>query len=184
MQYKLITPPTMQPISLSEAKLQLTVSSEEEENRISALVKSATSWVEAYLRRQLISATYDLILDEFPKVIYIEKSPITVITSIKYYDGSNVLQTLSASYYNADIDSEPARIQEAYGYTWPDTYDRFGAVQIRFTAGYANAASVPDTIKDGIYLLLTHLFDNRGDEARRIPRVIMDVLEPFRLYQF
>jgi len=184
MQYKVVTPPSTYPISLSEAKLHLRVSSTEEENRITALIKSATDWVEAYLRRQLITSTWDLFLDDFSDVIYIEKSPVTTLSTIKYYDGSNVLQTLSSSYYNADLDSEPSRVQEAYGYTWPTVYDRFNAVQIRFIAGYANAASVPDTIKDGIYLLITHLFDNRGDEARRVPRVIYDVLEPYRLYKF
>ena len=184
MQYKLVTKATTYPLSLSEAKLHLRVTSTEEDQRISALVKSATDLVESYTRRQLITATWDLFLDEFPGMIYLEKSPIASVTHIKYYNSANVLTTLDSTYYNADVNSEPGRIQEAYGMTWPSEYDRFGAVQIRFVAGYGNPADVPDLIKDGIYLTLTHLFENRGDEARRLPFVIQDVLQPYRVFQF
>lgn len=124
-------------------------------------------------------------MDEFPDVIYLEKSPITSVSYIKYYNSSNTLTTMDSSDYVVDTYSEPGRIEIAYGQSWPDTYTRPSAVNIRFIAGYgATSAYVPDTIKDGIYLTLTHLFENRGDEGRRMPLVIKDVLEPYRVFQF
>jgi uncharacterized phiE125 gp8 family phage protein len=184
MQYRIATAPTTYPISLAEAKLHLRVTTSEEENRITALIKSATDQVESYLRRQLITATWDLYLDEFPDVIYLEKSPIASVSYVKYYNSSNTLTTLSTDDYVADTYTEPGRVMIAYGKDWPDTYDRPSAVNVRFIAGYGAAATVPDTIKDGIYMTLTHLFENRGDEGRRMPYVIKDVLEPYRVFQF
>ena len=123
-------------------------------------------------------------MDVFPDVIYLEKSPIVSVTHMKYYNSANVLTELSTSNYNADVNSEPGRIICAYGQSWPDVYRRPSAIQIRFVAGYGNPADVPDAIKDGIYLTLTHLFENRGDEARRIPYIVQDVLQPYRVFRF
>lgn len=184
MQYRIATAPTTYPVSLEEAKLHLRVTTSEEEYRITALIKSATDQVESYLRRQLITATWDLYIDDFPDVIYLEKSPVASVTYVKYYNSSDELTTLSTDDYVVDTYTEPGRITIACGKSWPSTYNRPSAVNVRFISGYGAASDVPDTIKDGIYLTLTHLFENRGDEGRRMPYVIKDILEPYRLFMF
>ena len=113
-----------------------------------------------------------------------EKSPVASVTYVKYYNSSDELTTLSTDDYVVDTYTEPGRITIACGKSWPSTYNRPSAVNVRFISGYGTASDVPDTIKDGIYLTLTHLFENRGDEGRRMPYVIKDILEPYRLFMF
>ena len=76
--------------------------------------------------------------------------------------------------WEIDIYSEPARLSETYGYSWPSTYDRLNAIEITFLAGYgATAATVPETIKQAILLLLAHYYENR--EATTDGRAITSV---------
>lgn len=139
--------------------------------------------MEQYTNRQLMPATWYLYLDTLPTEILLQWCPVTAVSSVKYYDSDNALQTLGTSYYDTDINSEPARITESYGYTFPATRDKTNAVTIEFTAGYADADSVPGPIKTAILLMVAHNYENRGDEGhRKYPRAVYDLLDMYRLH--
>lgn len=181
--YKLKTAAASQPISQAEAKLHLKVSVTTDNDLIDDLIASATAWVEEYLDRQLMSATWYLYLDELYTKIDLNKCPITAITSIKYYDSDNAEQTLADTYYDEDLASEPSRIWRSYGETYPTTYERPNAVTIEFTAGYATAALIPKPIKNAMLLHIAHNYENRGDEGhRKYPKAITDLLDMYRLW--
>jgi len=137
-----------------------------------------------------MKAAHTLYLDSFPVLISLNIAPIQSLTSIKYYDTDNSLQTLSTDNYDADVITEPGRIQVAYGYTWPSTYDRHNAVQVLFATGYSTSdteatqqAAVPNIIKEAMLLHIGHNYDNRGDEGHRVyPRAIYDLLDKVRLF--
>ena len=163
--YKLITASASEPITLEEAKNHIKVEDKitEDDTLIERLITGVRRSVEIELRRQLMPATWELYLDEFEDEILLEKSPITSITHIKYYDSDGNLQTLDSSYYQLDAMSEPARLVEAYGYSYPTTRDMLNAVIIRFVAGYTDAASVPEDIKLAMLLCISYFYDNRGE---------------------
>ena len=179
--FKLVTPPAEEPISLVEAKLQLRVSGDDEDDFISSLISAAREHAEEYMNRSLITQTWDYYLDAFQNQITIQKNPIASITSIKYFDSDNSEQTLDSSYYNTDLVSEPARIILAYGKDWPSVYYRPNAVVIRMITGYGVAASVLSQIKQGMYLYITYLYEHRGDESIRPPRAIYDLWNNLRV---
>jgi hypothetical protein len=52
-----------------------------------------------------------------------------------------------------------------YGDTWPDTRAQINAVAVRYVAGYANAAAVPDSIKAWIKLQVSAMYENREAEG-------------------
>jgi len=133
-----------------------------EDDTITDLITTAREWCEGEQGRAYITQTWDLYLDEFfDDVLKVPLPPLQSAT-ITYYDSANAIQTLSTSYYVVDIASEPGRICRAYGYTWPTTYDRPGAVIVRFVAGYgATAATVPRRVKQAMRLLIGHWFLNR-----------------------
>ena len=151
---------------------------------------AARQWVENYLHRQIITATWKLYLDEFPgdDVIQIhDKLPVATIATIKYYDTDNVLQTATASTYDTDLASEnrPPRIRPAYGQYWPSTYNRYNAVEITFTAGYGTTReSVPLGIRHAILILAADWWTNREDVvigtiSSRIETGVEMCLQPF-----
>ncbi len=181
--YKLKTAASTYPLSLTEVKNHLKVSVSTDDDLITALRDSAILWVEEYLDRQLMSATWYLYLDHLYRLIDVKKNPVTAVTSILYYDSDNSEQTLDTDLYDVDIISEPSRICRAYSQVYPITYDRPNAVTVEFTAGYTNAALVPEPIKSAILLMIGHNYENRGDEGhRRYPKAITDLLDMYRIW--
>lgn len=168
---KVITAPTTEPISTTEAKLYLKVDDSTDDTLIASLIKAVRQACEKYTGRQLITATLEANLDEFPDksedyTFELYGCPVSKINSIKYYDSSDVLQTLSTSVYLADYVSEPSRVSLAIGQSWPDVSGRINAVVINYECGYGSASSVPDAIKAGLYLHLGHLYENRQDVTK------------------
>lgn len=94
--------------------------------------------------------------------IWVPRCPVQTIDSIKYWDSNNVQQTLDPSSYIADLISEPSRVMPAPGTSWPSTFNRPNAVEVRFTAGYgADGTTVPAGIKHWIILTTNTLYENR-----------------------
>lgn len=165
MRTTLSVAPTVEPITLPEAKEHLRVLTSDDDSYISSLIKPTRKKVEYDLRRALITQTWIMYLDDFPvggNLIRIPYPPLQEISSIKYYDTANVQQTWSSDEYEEDIYSEPARVGLVSGYPWPSTYDRLNAIEITFVAGYGDAATdVPGTIIQAMKFLLAHYYENR-----------------------
>jgi len=169
MAEKLITAPAVEPVTLTEAKAQCIVETTAYDDLITSKIKSAREWVEDYTGRALVAQTWRTKLDRFPdKFIYLNHPPLQSVTSITYIDTSGASQTLAAAAYIVDVTSEPGRIAEAYGYTWPDTQERIGAVTIESVHGYDGTDDspydldgIPQSIKDAILVLVTELYQTR-----------------------
>ena len=162
---KIATAAADTPVTLTEAKAHLRYDLTTEDTLITTLIKVATEYAEKRLSRALITQTWDLYLEDFPAedTIILPFPPLQTISHVKYYDKNNILQTWASSNYDVDSIREPGRIvQSATGAGYPNTYDRPNAVNIRFVAGYGAASTnVPETIRAGIKLLISHLFENR-----------------------
>lgn len=171
MRFQLSAAPTLEPVTEAEliSHSQLGELPDDQLMAARAMIVAARQWVENRLSRQLVTATWIAHLDTFHEVIEIRnKLPIKTISSIKYYDSTDVQQTLSSSLYQADLISEncPPRIESISGQSWPLTYDRMNAVAITFTAGYgATAESVPLGIRHAILMLAGTWFEHRENEV-------------------
>jgi uncharacterized phiE125 gp8 family phage protein len=164
----LITTPASEPLSLSEVKLSLKVDNSADDTLISSIITAARRYCEFYTRRQFVTATWEIYLNEFPDISEIEipKPPLQSVGFVKYYDTAStpVLQTWTASgNYEVDIKATPGRLLLIDGICWPDTNHQANAVTIRFDAGYGVAAAVPDDIKTAMRLLMGHWYENRED---------------------
>ena len=166
MTTRLITEPTSEPVTLAEAKLHLRVDTIDDDARITELITSARQQAELILKRSLLPQTWEKTLDAFPSSdIELLYPSVIAIESIKYQDLNNNQITLSAANYYLDKDSEPAWAILAYGYTWPATLGVANAVRVRYSAGYANTAAVPASIKQWIKLAVEKLYDTCKDDV-------------------
>lgn len=156
--------PTVEPITLADAKLHLRVTQDEQDAHIAASIAAAREQFEQDTGRALLSQTWTLTMDTFPgsaSPIRLLRSPLIAVTSIVYKDTAGSSTTLASSDYVVSK-SEPGRITPAYGETWPSTYDEADAVTVTFTAGYGTtAASVPELCKSAIKLLVGEMYERR-----------------------
>lgn len=159
LNYSLVSPPAVEPISLSLAKKQLRVDSPDDDYLISTYVSVARDFCERYCNRAFYPQSWQLALDSFPYGDYRSTIPIDQrspwnysaywndlairlpkpmclgVTSLTYLDASGVLQTLNPNLYDVDITSRPARIVPAMGQTWPLTQFYLpGSIQVLYQA--------------------------------------------------
>lgn len=199
MALELVTAPTVEPLSLVEAKAHLRVSHDHEDALIELLIKAATAHVDGkdgFLGRALVQQTWDLVIDEFPaNEVRIPLPPLQEVLFIEYDDGDGIIQTLATDQYTVDVVSEPGWIVPGSS-GWPTTFDGINAVRIRFVAGYESTAdsppdlagNVPAAIKAALLLTIGHLYANRetvlagaGVSAIQLPWGIDHLLRPYRV---
>ena len=184
---KVTTEPTVEPITIAEAKVHLRVDHTDEDSLITILIQAARETVEQRTGRSLITQSRTIKLDRFPYLncIYIPYSPLISITSIKYYDTTDTEQTLSNTLYWVDSNSGIPRV--IIKDTWPGIYDRPNAVEIIYSAGYgASGSNVPKPLKQAMYLILGHLYENReqvGDIRHELPFGAEVLMSPYVLEQ-
>jgi len=183
------TAPTSTVISLSEAKAFLRIDSDYDDDNtyITSLINVATSVVEEFTRRRLMTQTYNLFYDEFPPYIDLQVGDVASVTHIKYYDADNTLQTLAASNYDVDTKVRPGRIYESETGDFPNTYERPNAVEVEFIVG-ATASDVPAPIVQAIYIIVGRYYENRqdvvmGTQVNELPLMVDHLLTPYRLLE-
>ena len=181
--------PAAEPISREEAAehLRENTTSAATLSYIDRLIVMAREQVEAFIQRQLINATWQLRLDRWPSPnrLLLPMSPVSSVTTFKYYNTSGTLTTLATTEYVLDEDAEPARIMEAFEKTWPVLRNRPGAVEITYVAGYGAAgSSVPASIRQAMFLLIGTMYENRetlviGAPAHELPLTVERLLNPY-----
>jgi len=162
MSTNLVTAPTIEPLTLTEAKNHLRVDITDDDTYITNLIVAARLAAENYTGRAFITQTWDLFIDKFPTsgaFIEIPKPPLQSVTTVKYTDADGNQQTLASSVYTVDTNKEMGTVTLAYNQSWPTIRAVPNAVEIRFIAGYgATASTVPEGIKHAMRMLIGHLY--------------------------
>ncbi len=175
-------------VTLADVKLNCQIEiTADDTGVLDNMIKRATAWIEEYTNRQFKDAERDVFLDRWPVVIELPRSPASVVSTVKYTDSNGDVQTLAASKYQTDFNSEPARIAPAFGEVWPSLRGGdFNAVEVRYTAGYgANDTDVPQGLRDACYLLIKNWYDNPGATTGRrpwkVPFGVHALINPYRI---
>lgn len=147
-----------------------------EQSMLEAMITASRQWCEEYLRRSIGVQALELLLDGFP--VYGKRSislrpPFISLTSLKYLDTSNTLQTLVL---NTDFviseDTDPAEIRPIS--VFPQTLSTANSVQINYIAGYQNGDDspliseiLPKTIRQAMLMLIADMYENREANVER-----------------
>ena len=167
MAQRLITPPAVEPVTLSAAKNHLRVDHTDDDALISAMISGARQFAEKRTALAFITQTWELVIDEFPvNEIMIPLPPLQSVI-IKYDNPSGIETTLPANTYTVDNVSEPGWVVPDG--SWPTVFDGINAVRIQFVAGYNPgtgsppdlAENVPASLKSAILLHVGSLYAQR-----------------------
>ena len=172
---RLITAPTVEPLTLAEVKAHLRVDHTDEDSLIAIYLAAARANVdgpEGFLGRALVTQVWELVLDAFPEnEIKIPLPPLQSVDAIRYDDTAGNEQIVPTNNYFVDTVSEPGWVVGMKGSTWPTPMDAVNTVRIRFTAGYAPTndsppdlrANIPFDIKAAILLHVGSMYENREE---------------------
>lgn len=197
-----------------KAFLEVDAGDTAQDSTISMLALAARQWAEAFTRRRFITQQIGLYMDFFPGYIggriagqlisqsYLAGSnpvliglryalllpypPVQSINSFGYLDpSSGSLIALTAGVdYQADLDSEPARLTPVFGQMWPVARVEPNSVKVTYTCGYGDASAVPVLIKGAILALTAHWYENRLPNENDIPASVKTMLWRYRNLRF
>jgi len=150
------------PVTLEVAKEFCRVEdTNEDDPELTSFLATAFAWLQppfGCLRVSIGEQTLRLDLPCWPScLLELPAGPVQSISSVKYFDQSNVEQTLSSSLYFLDNDA----LVWTDTFSAPSIYSRPSAVRISYVAGYEDADNVPDVIKLAIKQCVKHWYDNR-----------------------
>lgn len=194
MRLELSVAPSVEPVTLAEAKAHCRIEHSDDDALVTALIIAARQSVEDFTNRALVNQTWKQFFDacELPfakREIWLRKVSVNSITSVKAYAADDTATTVPSIDYFKSGD----RVVLKEGKSWPSHGRQFDAVEIEYVAGYgAVAANVPAPIRQAILMLVAHYYENReagGDPVVKevfdyeVPFGVRAILMPFRVYQ-
>lgn len=193
---KIITAPTVEPVTAAQVKTYVHIDHDTEDAIINNWIKTAREKLEKHLRRSIARQTIEISYDKFPSMpILVPRPPLLSVRSIKYYDTDDTETAIDLTGFYFDYNSEPGRIEFNHLETWPTStvLRAIDAVKIRCVAGYdtgyttgttteaPDSDDIPAAIKESIYLYCTHRNENRSGEVD-LPDAFFDNVSDIRMH--
>lgn len=172
MKLVLKTGPTVEPITLTEAKkhLRLAVTSEEaaayttEDDLLDRLITTARIQTEQEIGRRLITQTWEYYLDVWPGGDIVIPYPPLQSAEITYRLQGDTEYDNTFTGFDTDTVSEPGRLTLKPGESWPaGTLYPDRPIKVTYVAGYGDTAGdVPEGIRSAMLLKISDLYEHRG----------------------
>lgn len=171
MRLVLVTPPSVQPIDLDEAKAQCRVHHDDEDLLIQHYIDAAVAWLDGpagVLGRCLVTQTWRAEFAALPARVLLP-FPDTVVDSAVFLDveGGELLHELT-------LQDQRPQLRPRSGLGRP--------AAITFTAGYGAPADVPAAIRQAMLLLVTQWYEHRQvtGAGTTLPFAVEALLAPHR----
>lgn len=200
MGLRMITPPTLEPITEAEAKVQCRIDGTEFDALVPGWIAAARSAAESRMQAVIMRRTVELTFDAFPEaeISLVDALPAwnpqhTVaaplsISEVRYFDAAGIEQTLTSSAYTIDESSWPFWLLPAVDEEWPDTQDQANAVIVRVQTGYTSVTQVPQSLRQWLLMAVAFFkvqaeLINLSGRSADIPSEFVDgLLDPYRLF--
>jgi uncharacterized phiE125 gp8 family phage protein len=178
---KQLTTPAL-PITLEEAKNEQRILGTEEDALINAKLRAAVEQVERESARQMMAAQFAYYIDTFTETVTLPAAPLISVQSVEYLDADGAqLVTLAPENYEVDNISEPGQI---IFLERPTDRVKRNSIKITYTAGYANAAAVPESLKSAALLIFGTLYAKRDAADAAAMAAARLLINPYRIFSF
>jgi uncharacterized phiE125 gp8 family phage protein len=186
MALELVTGPTQEPVTLTEAKAQLRLDIPDDDGLLAGYLIAAREYIEGQIKRDLVTKTWDYVIDGtwpvrgYRQYIRLPVNPVQSVVSVKYVDDSGATQTLDPSLYTVAARTSYSYITPAYDVVWNTTRRVPEAVTVRFVSGYTEC---PQDLKVAVMLLAGHFYENREAVSVRavheVPFTVDALISPY-----
>ena len=182
------SPAAVEPVSLAEAKADLRVDGTADDNLIRSLIVTSRLHIEAALGLALITQSWQLLLDAWPKSrrVPLPMRPIRDVSAVGVRGDDDSLEAVPPSAFILDGTGNPARLVWRNAATAIDPGRPVNGIEITFTAGFGDTPEdVPAPIRHALVLLVAHWYEHRepveiGAAATAIPSMVSELLLPYR----
>jgi uncharacterized phiE125 gp8 family phage protein len=175
------TAPTVEPVTLAEAKLHCRVDLTADDTLVTALIVAARQYLEEAVGRSLVTRTYELTVDLTADPIPLPMPPLGAISTVQSLDTDGVATTLTLGTHYT-VDTVPVVPTITVGVPLGDTE----TVKVTYTAGYGAALAVPQVLKQAILLVVGHWYANRESvapgDARELPSAFNALVYAMRVW--
>lgn len=100
-----------------------------------------------------------------PRLLRLPFAQVRAIDALRYQGADGVPGEVAAEDYLLVRQGRGAEIRLLAGRSWPQVAERPDAVELVFTAGFAEVGTVPDDIVEAAKQLVSFYFHNRGAEG-------------------
>ena len=165
----LVTGPVEEPITLAEARSHCDIDDTFHDYDLVGWIKEGREDFEMATGRAALTSTWDYIITNWPceqcnEVIRLPKGRLQSVTSVTYYGTDDAAVVLPSTDYFVYTGRElgMGSVGLKYGKQWPTTTLRtHQSVVIRFVAGWASRAAVPEMVKSYVRLFVAHRYAHR-----------------------
>lgn len=168
MNYRIITPASVEPVTLAEAKLHLRVDIADDDALISGFITAAREWAENLTNLSWAQQTLEMAVDGFNHQLCLLQGPVSEVVSVVYEDADGNEQTASATLYRLGTDQYGNDVLTLKpGMSWPAANGMPGSVRIRYKTGPEPSGlppayvGFPESVKSAIKLQLGDLYEHR-----------------------
>lgn len=194
---ELVTAATVLPITRDDlAKVHIRVEHADEDAYLDHLIHAATQEALNYTETAFLPTAYkDSYEIGFPckttenprAAIEFWKTPVLTVDEIRVYAGEDYDQTIviaPETYTVANAEGGNCSIVYPKKRRWEHELEGEEQlyVEIDYTAGYADAASVPEDIKHAILLIVGDMYERREDYVRMLPTASRMILKKYKMY--
>jgi len=158
----LLTPPALEPVSLSEAKQFLRVDHDDDDAVITSLIAAARAQIEALTRRALLTQTWRIVRDAWPSDgrLRAGPAPLQTVVAARVFDTDGNAISFDPSVFI--VEAEHAMLA-APAFALPAPGRIFAGIEIDVVSGFGDdAEDVPAPLRQAIRHLVAHWYDNRG----------------------
>jgi uncharacterized phiE125 gp8 family phage protein len=185
----LLTPPAAEPIALADAKNFLRVEHDADDALIAALIAAARGAVERSTRRLLITQTWRIVLDRWPKLerdrpcsLNSPVNPLQSITAARIFAEDGSAEAIDTAVFALDKASAPARI-DCSPFNIPSPGRALAGIELDVVAGYGAAADVPAPLAQAVRVLVAQSYEHRDRiDSGTLPDAVARLLAPFRVF--
>ena len=182
----LLAGPTLEPVTLVDAKAWLRLSTSDEDDVVTGLIAAARHAVEHATRRRLMTQSWTLVLDRWPVFgpLWLPIAPLRAITGFRLFDDTDVATSLDPA--TLRLVGLPDRPRLLLGQGLPKPGRREAGIEIDVTVGYGAAATdVPAPLRQAIRMLAARWYENRAAAAtqadmRTMPVDVAALIAPYR----
>lgn len=161
--------PTVEPVTLEEARLWCRDPAVEDDAMLLLLIQEAREHAEEITGRAFAQRQLELRLDEFPASGAAIELPFPPLVSVQYLtyatDDGDVSLGGSPDAFLVDTGAVPGRIQTLDGTAWPTSKAQIGAIRVGYTSGYANTNAIPKAVRIYMQARISTLFEQREQIA-------------------